>query len=473
MKHLSRLSILLVALFVMAPAPANACIAVLAPVCDLITGGDILKAVTARVNAYVTTLLTEVGMKHDQKTREASDNNAQTIQKRAELAEAEREAPGPTGASCAIASMGMDFMRGGRANIAPVNPSQNYGGPAASGGGANGGGSPSLQPFTVPSPVNASRQRVPIGTALATTDTSSVPYERFTRAQVEVLESANQQRRDNELSPNQLTDAKIEFDKHQNNYYPSDSGNQKLFSNADISVQTIFDHDTFPATTNAPRDASKNPEGKSLTLYDAALDYCKNLAEPTVLPPNRGQAKAENTDRQIYSNERAGWDARLSLAHTICLEAAARRVAKDFPQMETSATGSTNRRAATPGDWFTSTLEAYRTMACGEGNDPERVACRDAVTALSTQAPKVSEFEMAKTIYTRMLFTPNASKLIGGANENDTMKMMLQLDQLQVMLNYRIYELQEKLTLIKSAQLATMVERDRTAPNAATPSSGQ
>jgi len=338
--------------------------------------------------------------------------------------------------------------------------------------------SPAIASVPVPSSRDSSgKPRRGIGMEFFNTNSSGDTFDTFVAKQVEDQTHTDQLRRDGELpgSENPFKDAKTQFDEHNNNYGPTQA---KMFQNADIQAQTILANDTFPNTENAPLAA--NPDGLKRSLRDAAMQFCQNISSPTILAASRGKVVADSVDRQIYNNERTGWDARMSLVDSICKDAVARRTAKLMDQTSsvdsTGTAANTGASADVSSDWFTDTVTTYRKLACvtntasgGPADATKVAACQQAVDAQKSAGLRISDFEAMKTVYTQLLFTPQAQVLLGSAGQNEVLKMMTQLDQLDLMLSYKTYELQQKLAMIKAAQLATMVAGEKGSPGAEAP----
>lgn len=470
--------------FILLPAQAHAvCPPIVSALCNAINAGSLERAISSRVKAYVDTLLVELKMKQDVKIAGSSAANDLNLAKRELYAHESQHHAGPSGASCALGSAMEGMNYGGRA-ASPQPVLASKGGTTTAGPAAAAGASPSFQSFRTRGSDGKWR---PNGAALGDDKSyGGASGERFMRAGLHDQDLTDQARADNTLpgSEDKYRDAKTQFDFHMNNFADDTTAANKPFFNADITAETILGYETFPTFTNEPKNGA-NPK---LTMKDAADAYCRNVATPTIPNPNRGPAAA-TTERQLYSVERTGWDARLSLAKTICNEAVWRRVGKFVDDTDpTAAADSAQASYTETGTWFSKTVADYRKLACNKDNydksgtaDKVKVnreaaekaaeACQKTVDTLAAGKGQISDFEMAKTIYSRLMFTPNAQKLIGAANDSDMTKLTLQLDQLTLALNYRIYELQEKLALIKAAQLATMVERNRTNPQVKTPGS--
>lgn len=481
---------------------------VLAPVCKNSLVARFITAMHTRAKIYQETMMSTLSLKYAEKLAQAQMTNDKKLSTtESQLNAANQILHGPTGASCAIGSIGQTMNMGGRANTGQVTAS-----------GYTGAGSMVSSTKAAPTPFRPARdssgRRQPVGTKYAT-DTSGADksHDQFVREQVSDQTKVAQDRADGNLpgSETPALDAKTQFDDHQVNYGPDQT--DVRFQNADIRAETILSNDTFPIDVkNTPKLDKDDPNVNTSTprtLQDAAIRFCQNISRPTILAASRGQAVADSIDRQIYGNERNGWDARLGLVDYICTEAVARRTPKAMNQSSpvgsdgTSPAAKSATSAANTADWFTNTVIMYRKLNCvtsvvgstakaagaaaagtvvagaagGVAGAAASVAadnaaiqaCQAAVDKQLTDGLKVSELEMLKTVYTKLLFTPQAQQLLGGASQNETMKMMMHLDQLDLALGYRIYEMQQKLALVKAAQLATMVEGEKGSPSAVAP----
>ncbi len=460
-RRLSAILILVVAFSAASAGSAQACssaIPVLGQVCKIVGDNTFLDAVVSRIQIYVETMLYTLKIESQEKYAKS----VSLLEQRGSLAAGHRQdqrehMSAVPGERCVLPSEISAALRGGvttppsLASSNPTPPSMRTPEQRAADAQAVAGSRPAL-----PAAVDASGFPQPVGVRLATASTGGYDPQTFRNRLGEQHERVMQDRRQNmpaalygDSNRATLTD----YYTRQSNYGPNQPAEQ--FRSADITASTILMTDTFLPAANQPTPGSFKIGDTTrtvdpVTMLDAAKDYCKNLVDPTLLDPNRGAALGQDLARKGYAVQRAGWEARQSLASVICNESVDARAGK------TIASGSATGLVRIAID--------YRNSACDATNikeiDKKYLDCthRDTI--------QFSDFEMMKILYSALLPSLQGAKLMGSAGGNDMMGNLLAVDQMALTLNFRIYELQEKLNLIKAAQLAQLVENSKTGPGA-------
>ena len=450
MKRLLAISLLIAAFSAAGLSPARAgCggIPGISQVCDLVSGGSLLDAIKSRIQIYVETILYTLKIESYKKYSET----VSLLEQKGTLAAGHRDdqrdlAPAAPGVSCMLDSerqaalTGVVPPRPTDAEIAAAQP------PSLDGGKSTAPPKPVYQPLAAAT--DSAGEPQPVGPALAAADSSAYDYDSYRRKLVADQESNHSNRRQNfpASAGDKYQDVKNQYSRRMA-YYGPDAPTTN-FRDADISALTLFKSDTFAAEVNKPKPV-EGKDYKPATMVDAANAYCQNLTDPTILDPNRGEA-ARDTARQFHAVSRMGWDARLSLASTICSEAVARRVGKKVVGKPEDATG------------LVKIMLIYRKTACEDGKSP----LKDDAQLHCGNDLYFSELETNRTLYASLLPSLQGASLLGASGPTDTLGEILSIDQLAVSLNYKIYELQEKLNLIKAAQLAQLVENTRSGPGA-------
>ena len=457
-RRLSAILILVVAFSAASAGSAHACssaIPVLGQVCKIVGDNTFLDAVVSRIQIYVETMLYTLKIESQEKYAKS----VSLLEQRGSLAAGHRQdqrehMSAVPGERCVLPSEISAALRGGV--ITP--PSLTGPNPTPSSmrtpeqrdadARAAAGSRPAL-----PAAVDANGFPQPVGVRLATASTGGYDPQTFRNRLGEQHERVMQDRRQN-MPPALYGDSNratlTDYYKRQSNYGPNQPVEQ--FRSADITASTILMTDTFPPTPNQPTPGEFKVGDTTVkleagTMKDAAHDYCKNLVDPTLLDPNRGAALGQDLGRKSYAVQRAGWESRQSLASTIC---------NDMVEIRT---GKTNEGST---GLIKIALE-LRDRACHAAEikeiDKKYLNC-------SSANPQFSEFELMRILYSALLPSLQGAKLIGAAGNNDMMSNLLSVDQMALTLNFRIYELQEKLNLIKAAQLAQLVENSKTGPGA-------